>query len=237
MSNNTFPAADCALCPRLVTFRQKNQQQYPEFYNGAVPSFGASEAELLIVGLAPGLKGANATARPFTGDYAGDLLYPALARHGFTQDSEWLEQGKLPSELFRSVYKQPRDIPFELKNARITNAVRCVPPENKPTTQEINECNIFLTKEICSMPRLKVMLTLGLVSHKAVLKALGYKQSAFTFAHGASHHLRLGESAECIMVNSYHTSRYNVNTGRLTLEMFDEVIKQCQHMISKGKHT
>jgi uracil-DNA glycosylase len=222
-----LPEQNCPKCPRLVSFREENQQKFPEFFNGAVSSFGELNAEFLIVGLAPGLKGANATARPFTGDYAGDLLYSALARQGFMQDSEWLKRGKLPSEIFRSAYHQPQEVPFALRNARITNAVRCVPQENKPTTQEIAECNPFLKAEIEAMPSLQVILSLGLVSHKAVLRALGMKQSALAFKHGAEHELE-----HFTLLNSYHTSRYNVNTGRLTVEMFDAVIAQARALTS-----
>lgn len=221
-----LPDKNCPKCERLCEFRQENEVRYPNFFNGAVPSFGSLESELLVVGLAPGLKGANATGRPFTGDFAGDMLYPALARQGFMQDSAWLEGEKLPSDIFRSAEHQTTEVHFELKNARITNAVRCVPPENKPTTQEIAECNPFLIEEIQAMPNLKVILTLGLVSHKAVLKALGKKQSAFTFGHNAVHGIE-----NYLILNSYHTSRYNVNTGRLTLEMFDGVINKAKTLL------
>ncbi|MDG1287452.1 MAG: uracil-DNA glycosylase [Rickettsiales bacterium] len=226
MQKYTLPDKNCPKCERLCDFHEQNRQKYPPFFNGAVPSFGALEAEFLVVGLAPGLKGANATGRPFTGDYAGDLLYPALARKGFMQDSAWLEGGKLPSDIFRSAEHQTTEVHFELDNARITNAVRCVPPENKPTTQEIAECNPFLLEEIKAMENLKVILTLGLVSHKAVLKALGQKQSAFKFEHSAVHEIDGYQ-----ILNSYHTSRYNVNTGRLTLKMFDEVISKAQSLL------
>ncbi len=220
------PPKNCPKCERLCAFHEVNRQKYPDFYNGAVPSFGSIESPFLVIGLAPGLKGANATGRPFTGDYAGDLLYPALARKGFMQDTTWLEGGKLPSDIFRSAEHQITDVHFELNNARITNAVRCVPPENKPTTQEIAECNGFLLEEIKAMPNLKVIMTLGLVSHKAVLKALGEKQSAFKFGHSAVH-----EIDGYLILNSYHTSRYNVNTGRLTLAMFDEVIGKVKTLL------
>lgn len=206
-----LPDRDCPKCTRLVTFRQDNAQKFPHFFNGVVPSFGADDAEFLVVGLAPGLKGANATGRPFTGDYAGDVLYPALVKAGFAS----------------GVYGQRIDDGLQLQNARITNAVRCVPPENKPTTPEIAECNPYLKAEITAMPKLKVMLSLGLIAHKAVLKALGHKQSAFAFGHGAEHQLADG----LIMVNSYHTSRYNVNTGRLTVAMFDEVLAQVAELV------
>ena len=233
------PPKDCPKCPRLCGFHAENRVKYPEFFNGAVPSFGALDSEFLVVGLAPGLKGANATSIPFTGDYAGDILYPALARHGYMEESSWFTQGKLPSEVFRSTYQQPEAINHKLKNCRITNAVRCVPPENKPTSAEINECNPFLTAEISAMKNLKVILTLGLVSHKAVLKAFGYKQSAFKFGHGAVHQIELDNGdakgdergKTLTLLNSYHTSRYNINTNRLTYAMFDAIITQATQLM------
>lgn len=228
MQKFTLPAKNCPKCERLCAFHEGNRQKYPDFYNGAVPSFGSLESELLIVGLAPGLKGANATGRPFTGDYAGDVLYPALARNGFMSESDWLLEGILPSDVFRSVNlaEEESQRKMKLSNARITNAVRCVPPENKPTTQEIAECNPFLAAEINAMPNLKVILTLGLVSHKAVLKALGQKQSAFKFGHEMLHEIKGYQ-----LLNSYHTSRYNVNTGRLTLKMFDGAIDKAKTLL------
>lgn len=227
MQKYSHPPKNCPKCERLCDFRAQNGKKYPSFFNGAVPSFGPLEAEFLIIGLAPGLKGANATGIPFTGDYAGDLLYPALAENGFMgEQPEWVN-GTLPSEKFRSTYEQPASINHQLFNARITNAVRCVPPENKPTTQEIAECKPFLREEIDAMVQLKVILTLGLVSHKAVLKALGLKQSARKFTHGQVHEIEGYK-----LLNSYHTSRYNVNTGRLTFQMFEAVIKQARQLIS-----
>jgi uracil-DNA glycosylase family 4 len=205
-----LPAADCPLCPRLTAFREANQAAHPAFFNGAVPAFGELDAELLIVGLAPGLRGANATGRPFTGDYAGDVLYPALVKQGLASGN----------------YQQRPDDGLQLINCRITNAVRCVPPENKPTTPEIASCNAFLSKEIKAMPKLKLMISLGGISHKAILKALGYKQSHCGFAHGAVHEL-----GPYRLLNSYHTSRYNVNTGRLTFEMFDAIIAQARGLL------
>ena len=231
MQKSIVPAKNCPKCERLCDFRAENEQKYPAFYNGAVPSFGELDAGLLIVGLAPGLKGANATGIPFTGDYAGDMLYPALAKHGFMgKDSAW-KDGTLPSDVFRATHEQEQTINHQLFNARITNAVRCLPPENKPTTTEIAECNPFLAQEIAAMPNLKVILTLGLVSHKAVLKALGLKQSAFKFEHAATHCPLTPHISHLTLLNSYHTSRYNVNTGRLTHQMFDEVIAQAKALL------
>lgn len=199
-----LPAPDCSLCPRLAGFRTQNQQHHPSFFNGAVPAFGNLDATLLIVGLAPGLKGANATGRPFTGDYAGEVLYSSLLKHGLATGD----------------YQRRADDGLQLHGCRITNAVRCVPPENKPETSEIKQCNGFLKAEMASMPSLRAILSLGNISHKAVLQALGHKQSAFSFVHGAVH--RVGN--EKVLLNSYHCSRYNINTGRLTQEMFDEVV-------------
>jgi uracil-DNA glycosylase len=157
----TPPDLNCPLCSRLVNFREHNRQKHSDFYNAPVPSFGAMEAELLVVGLAPGLKGANASGRPFTGDYAGIILYNALLKHGFAKGN----------------YEARADDGLELVNCRITNAVRCVPPENKPEPVEIKTCNNFLRNEIAAMPKLKVILSLGQISHNAVLRALDYKQS------------------------------------------------------------
>lgn len=198
------PDLNCPLCPRLVDYRMKNRAAFPDKFNAPVPSFGDLEAELLIVGLAPGLKGANFTGRPFTGDYAGDLLYPSLIKAGFA----------------KGTYEARPDDGLRLVNARISNAVRCVPPQNKPETAEIKNCLPFLSQEILAMPNLKILLSLGLVSHKASLQALGYKQSAFKFTHGALHELDNG----LWLANSYHCSRYNTNTGRLTEAMFMDVL-------------
>lgn len=210
MSN--FSEKDCQLCPRLVSFRNKNSGLYPEFFNGAVPSFGELDAKLLIVGLAPGLKGANATGRPFTGDYAGDVLYESLLKTGYAKGN----------------YNKRPDDGLELIDCRITNAVRCVPPKNKPTTEEASNCNPFLVNEIAAMPNLKVLLSLGGISHKAVLKTLGYKQSAYDFAHGAEHIL---PNHQFVLMNVYHCSRYNINTNRLTQTMFDEVLETTRSFI------
>lgn len=208
------PPPDCPHCPRLVAFREDNQRQYPDFFNGAVPAFGSLDARILIVGLAPGLKGANATGRPFTGDYAGDVLYESLLKAG----------------LARGHYDKRADDGLELLGVRITNAVRCVPPENKPVGEEIKRCNSFLSQEINAMPRLRVILSLGNISHNAVLKALGYAQSQHKFSHGALH--SVGQSR--LLLNSYHCSRYNMNTKRLTQEMFDAVVIMAQQYAHQG---
>lgn len=218
----TPPPANCSLCPRLVAFREVNAAQFPQFFNGAVPSFGALDAPLLVVGLAPGLKGANASGRPFTGDYAGLVLYEALAKHGFATGT----------------YGARANDGFSLLNVRITNAVRCVPPENKPTPQEEKTCNRFLREEMAAMPNLKVILSLGLTSHKAVLRCLGLKLTNYPFGHGAIHSIppvNNSQTSPGVLVNSYHTSRYNISTGRLTQAMFDQVIERIQKLpLSKG---
>lgn len=207
------PAAACALCPRLVAFRAQNRQKFPTYHNAPVESFGSLEAEMLVVGLAPGLNGANQTNRPFTNDYAGDILYPALQKFG----------------LARGNYQRRKDDGFELCNVRVSNAVRCVPPQNKVTADEIAACRPFLQAEIAAMPRLKLILSLGAVSHGAVLQALGYKKSAFKFSHGGEYKLA---KHGLILLDSYHTSRYNINTNVLTEEMFAKIIARAKILIS-----
>ncbi len=206
------PGRDCDLCPRLVDFRKNNRIKFPTYFNGPVPPFGDLNAEVLIVGLAPGLNGANQTARPFTNDYAGEVLYPALKKHGLAHGN----------------YGARKDDGFELINVRVTNSVRCVPPENKPIGEEVRNCGAFLREEIASMPKLKVILTLGSLAHGAVLSILGYKKSAFQFKHGAIHYL---DKHNIKMLNSYHTSRYNINTGVLTYEMFDKIVEQLVELV------
>jgi len=197
------PSPDCPHCPRLVAFREANRAAYPDFFNAPVPSFGPVDARLLIVGLAPGLRGANRTGRPFTGDYAGDLLYATLVGHGFA----------------RGRYDKRPDDGLELVDCRITNAVRCVPPENKPVGAEVSACRPFLVRTMEQMPSLRVILVLGSVAHGATLAALGLRKSAYRFGHGAVHPLPDGRT----LVGSYHCSRYNTNTGKLTVEMFESV--------------
>ncbi|HEY1613449.1 MAG TPA: uracil-DNA glycosylase [Rhizomicrobium sp.] len=197
------PPRDCALCPRLFAYRAANRSEHPDYFNAPVPSFGSADARLLIVGLAPGLHGANRTGRPFTGDYAGDLLYPTLLRHG----------------LARGNYAERIDDGLVLEDCAITNAVRCVPPQNKPLPAEINTCRQFLSAQIAAMPRLKAILTLGRVAHESVLRAFGLKLSAHPFAHGAEH-----QAGKLALVASYHCSRYNTNTGVLTEAMFDQAV-------------
>lgn len=198
------PCPDCGRCPRLAAFRQANRAGLDGYFNAPVPAFGDLDARLLVVGLAPGLHGANRTGRPFTGDYAGDLLYETLLAYSFAQGE----------------YGRHRDDGLSLRDCRITNAVRCVPPENKPLPAEIAACNGFLAAEIAAMPRLQVILALGRVAHDGVLTALGLRRAAFPFSHAGQHYL----SDRLTLIDSYHCSRYNTNTGRLTSAMFRAVI-------------
>ena len=201
------PGRDCALCPRLEAFRQEWRRREPSWFNAPVPSFGRPTARLLIVGLAPGLQGANRTGRPFTGDHAGLLLYDTLSRFGFANGT----------------YEARADDGFALVDARIANAVRCVPPENKPTTTEIATCRGFLKSTIAEMQNLRAVVALGRIAHDAAVVALAARRSAVPFAHGASH-----EIGRLRLFDSYHCSRYNTNTGVLTTEMFHSVFAQAR---------
>lgn len=194
------PPADCAACPRLAEFRAANRAAYPGWHHAPVPSFGELTARILVVGLAPGLKGANRTGRPFTGDYAGDLLYATLTELG----------------LARGKYGASADDGFTLVDCRVTNAARCVPPANKPLPTEFAACRPFLAAEIEAMPALKGILSLGRESHDQVLSTLGLRKVSYPFGHGAVHRLPSG----LILTDSYHCSRYNTNTRRLTEPMF-----------------
>ena len=196
------PGRNCALCPRLQAFRNDWRQREADWFNAPVPSFGPPDARLLIVGLAPGLRGANRTGRPFTGDFAGDLLYETLAHFGFA----------------RGRYQARPDDGLTLIDARITNAVRCVPPENKPTPAEIKTCRSFLEATIAEMTSLRAIVTLGRISHDSTIAALNHRRAAAPFSHGAAH-----EVGELRVFASYHCSRYNTNTGVLTPEMFRDV--------------
>ena len=202
--NPPLPGPDCALCPRLAAFRHDNRSRFPDWHNGPVPAFGGLDARLLIVGLAPGLRGANRTARPFTGDYAGDLLYATLLKFG-------LATGRYGQD--------PKD-GLALAGARITNAVRCVPPQNKPEPSEFAACRPFLVAEIGAMASLRAILALGKGAHDQILRALAVKPAgAYPFVHGRRHALPGG----IVLADSYHCSRYNTNTRRLTTEMFEQV--------------
>ena len=198
------PGRDCPRCPRLVGFRVQWRNEEPGWHNAPVSSFGPIDARLLIVGLAPGLRGANRTGRPFTGDYAGDLLYRSLLKFG-------LASGKYGANAADGL---------ELRGVRITNAVRCVPPQNKPNPGEIGACGRFLSGEMASLSRLKAILALGAIAHNAVLAAKGLKRSSYAFKHGALHELPGG----MLLADSYHCSRLNTNTGKLTTDMFEAVI-------------
>jgi uracil-DNA glycosylase family 4 len=196
------PGRDCPLCPRLVAFRETWRAREPEWFNAPVKSFGPADARLLIVGLAPGLRGANRTGRPFTGDYAGELLYATLLAFGFA----------------RGQFLARPDDGLKLMDCRITNAVRCVPPENKPTPAEITTCRVFLADTISSMPNLRAIVALGRIAHETVLKAYGERAAQFRFGHAATH-----EIGTLKLYDSYHCSRLNTNTGTLTPEMFRAV--------------
>jgi uracil-DNA glycosylase family 4 len=208
------PGRDCPRCPRLVAFRQAWREKEPNWFNAPVPSFGPIGARLLIVGLAPGLRGANRTGRPFTGDYAGDLLYATLKEFGFAQGS----------------YEARPDDDLTLIDCRITNAVRCVPPENKPTPQEIKTCRDFLTATVEEMTRLRAIVTLGRIAHETFIAAQSLKRRDYPFSHGRAH--PMGALA---LFNSYHCSRYNTNTGVLTPQMFHEVFARIRkHLDASG---
>jgi uracil-DNA glycosylase len=197
------PGRNCPRCPRLVAFRKIWRAQEPDWFNAPVDSFGPHDARLLIVGLAPGLRGANRTGRPFTGDYAGDLLYRTLKEFGFAAGN----------------YEARPDDGLALVDCRITNAVRCVPPENKPTPEEIAACRPFLAATLKDMPRLAAVLALGRVAHESFVLSSGARRADYPFAHGRAH--RIGALA---LFDSYHCSRYNTNTGVLTTQMFRAVI-------------
>jgi uracil-DNA glycosylase family 4 len=201
------PGRNCPLCPRLAEFRAQARAKEPDWHNAPVASFGDANAQLLIVGLAPGLQGANRTGRPFTGDYAGDLLYATLLEYGFA----------------KGVYQARPDDGLKLVDCRISNAVRCVPPQNKPLPAEINTCRQFLVATIATMPKLRAIVALGRIAHDSTLKALGLRNGAAPFAHGAVH------KADTIkLYDSYHCSRYNTNTRVLTPEMFRNVFAKVR---------
>jgi len=201
------PGRDCPRCPRLVAFRQAWRQNEPDWFNAPVASFGPLDARLLIVGLAPGLRGANRTGRPFTGDYAGDLLYTTLKEFGFAHGD----------------YQARPDDGLTLTDCRITNAVRCVPPENKPTPAEIATCRDFLVATVTEMTMLRAVVALGRIAHETFITSRGVKRRDFPFSHGRAH--AMGEIA---LFDSYHCSRYNTNTGVLTPAMFRDVFAQVR---------
>jgi len=205
----------CQRCTRLSHFLKDVRDEYPDYYGRPVPPFGVKQPELLVVGLAPGLHGANATGRPFTGDYAGILLYETLYKFGYSNKPESISV----------------DDGLKLKNCRITNAVKCLPPQNKPTTEEMTTCNDLLKEELANLKKLRVILVLGLVAHKAVLKACDVKLKHFPFGHGACAQLPDGRW----LLSSYHCSKYNTSTKRLTESMFHEVFEQAKKILDKKK--
>ncbi len=210
MTAQVEPPKDCLLCPRLVSYRRDNQRQNPEWYNGPAPSFGDWNARLLVAGLAPGRQGANRTGRPFTGDHAGWLLYETLGKFGFTVGQ----------------YAARADDGVTLKDCMITNAVRCAPPGNKPETSEELACRPFLINTLAALPRLKVIVTLGDISRRNVLKAMGMKVSNGLPGHGSE-----TQAGPYLLLNSYHCSRLNTNTGRLTPAMFDAIFQRVRDII------
>ena len=213
MSGSQFEPA-CRCCDRLANFLDELRNEYPDYHCHPVPPFGDNDPDLLIVGLAPGMHGANATGRPFTGDYAGILLYESLYRFGYSnkQQSQSLDDG------------------LKLSNCRITNAVKCLPPQNKPTGAEINSCNQFLAAEIEALKPGAVIMALGGIAHNAVLKAQGLKQSAHRFGHGHQHLL----PDDRWLVDSYHCSRYNTQTKRLTETMFHDIFRQVEKLLGQS---
>src|SRR5215831_8019651 len=206
-SPSTKAGRNCPRCPRLVAFRDEWRRREPDWFNAPVPSFGPTDARVLVVGLAPGLRGANRTGRPFTGDYAGDLLYATLKEFGFARGS----------------YAARPDDGLVLTDCRIANAVACVPPENKPTPVEINTCRAFLAAAIHEMPRLAAIVALGRIAHDSAIVALGEKRSRLPFSHGSAH-----QAGKLMLFGSYHCSRYNTNTGRLTADMFRAVFAEVR---------
>ena len=207
MKSPQSPPHDCPLCPRLAAFRAENAKKFSTYFNGPVPSFGPLDARLLIAGLAPGLHGANKTGRPFTGDWAGDLLYETLLKHG----------------LAKGIYDERPDDSLELVDCRIANSVRCVPPQNKPEPSEIRMCRQFLKSELETLSNVKVILALGKIAHDSVLKALDVRIAAHPFRHGTVY-----EIGKYKLISSYHCSRYNTNTGVLTTEMFEAVVGKAK---------
>lgn len=200
------PGRDCPLCPRLVALREKNRAAYPDWHNAPVPSWGPREARILVLGMAPGQRGANRTGRPFTGDHAGKLLYATLLKFGLAQGD----------------YAERPDDGMALTGCRVTNAVRCVPPANLPEPAEIRACNGFLQGEFAAMPNLRVVLALGVLAHNALLRGLGIPAARMPFGHGAMQALPNG----VLLADSYHVSRYNTSTRRLTAEMFETVVAE-----------
>ena len=214
--SSPLPEADCRICPRLAAYRDENRAAEPYWFNAPVPCFGDPQAELLIVGLAPGVTGANRTGRPFTGDWAGDLLYQTLAKFGFSE----------------GVYDKHIDDGLRLRNCMITNAVRCVPPQNKPVGAEINNCRPFLAARLASLPKLKIVLSLGKISHDSVLRAANTMGAPVKLKDAPFGHATAYQLADFTLVSSYHCSRYNTNTGRLTQAMFEGIFADIRARLS-----
>ncbi len=206
------PGRDCGFCPRLVAYREEYRSLHPDWFNAPVPSFGPVKARLLVVGQAPGVNGANRTGRPFTGDVAGRLLYPALAKFGFATGT----------------FQERPDDGLELTDCRITNAVRCAPPQHKLETSDKNHCLPYLAAEIAAMPDLRILLAIGAKAHHSILQALKLKPGRYPFKHGATHALENGLA----LADSFHTSQYNVNTGRITQEMFEAIVAQIRRSLT-----
>jgi uracil-DNA glycosylase family 4 len=206
---------NCRACPRLARFLNNTRAEQPDYYCQPVPAFGDDQPSLLIVGLAPGMHGANRTGRPFTGDYAGVLLYETLFQFGFSS----------------AAVSTDADDGLVLSSCRITNAVKCLPPANKPTTTEIRQCNHFLAEELNLLAEPGLILALGRIAHDAVLRAMNHKLSAFTFAHGAKHRLSEGK----LLIDSYHCSRYNTQTRRLTESMFHDIFRDIYKMLKQHR--
>jgi len=207
MKSPAAPPHNCPLCPRLKAFRDTNRAKYPDWFNDPVPSFGPLTARILIAGLAPGLQGANRTGRPFTGDWAGDLLYATLLKH----------------RLAKGIYEERADDSLELVDCRIANAVRCVPPQNKPEPLEIKTCRQFLKSELEILPNVKVILALGKIAHDSVCDTLGARKALHPFKHGVAYDI-----GKFKLISSYHCSRYNTNTGVLTTKMFEDVVGKAK---------
>ncbi len=205
---------DCRLCPRLAAFLDRVKKKHTDYYCGPVPPFGDPVARFLIVGLAPGMHGANRTGRPFTGDHAGILLYETLHEFGFSTHPE----------------STAADDQLKLLNCRITNAVKCLPPDNKPVGAEINTCNQFLVNELAALPDKSVLLALGGIAHRAVVKAIGGRQADYKFAHAAEHRI----DGRLVMLDSYHCSCYNTNTRRLTTPMFRQVFARAREILDRA---
>ncbi len=210
--SDSNPPHDCPLCPRLVAFRERNRAHFPDWFNAPVPNWGDPEPRLIIVGLAPGLRGANRTGRPFTGDYAGDTLYRALLKFG----------------LATGVYEADPHDSLKLEGAMIANGVHCVPPENKPTGDEIKTCRRFLAAAVEEHRHVRAFLVLGRIAHDQLLSTLGERRAAFPFGHGAEHQLSSGKR----LFDSYHCSRYNTNTGVLTEAMFEDLVGRAAAFVA-----